>query len=549
MKKTKQVSLNITLEEFPTPLHKGFLYPNSDVLKNKYNITDFVLFLERCAHDTAKAAVNLKKEPCPERFDSNYLKYLHKRLFENTFEWAGWTRNVLFTFSDGVSCSALCLRKGDCNFTFAFGKEIQEGLEKVDRILVEKNNLQGLSREEFVNQITELFNAINYLHPFREGNGRTQRMFFSKLAEAAGHQIDFSVVTQRRMTDVCVKAMRDGNLEPMRHMFEDISNPEKRLILKDFIKRVGYSKLSEYIIMAPKEDVVYTGRCKDFSLDCVVIEIQQGICIVCNKDHLTPEQLRTLKLNDELTFTVSSTKNLENIFIPGEKIAPLTEDEIVKNLVKHISVQKQKEKIEHYSKLVYNDSKALNKAMELINTKPNSYKAFVTQITNRKSQIENHKSKITNYIKNLMFKSFKGNCDKLANAVEDYAQIVKGVRCEILKKFQEKRKRCEHTVEMPSHEIQNILSLPESMLEKTLESGVSLKHQDLYNFMAKINFRLSPRQWKALYDGDCEYFAKKLGVSISKGKTIITTIKKLKKVDKQLQAIKMKRYNVNITTR
>lgn len=67
------------------------------------------------------------------------------------------------------------------NIFFASGKKVQEGLENLDRTLTEKNNFKGLSRKEFVENAAEMMIQLNYTHPFREGNGRTQRMFLKNL--------------------------------------------------------------------------------------------------------------------------------------------------------------------------------------------------------------------------------------------------------------------------------------------------------------------------------------------------------------------------------
>ncbi|WCR54789.1 MAG: hypothetical protein PG977_000182 [Bartonella clarridgeiae] len=560
MKESKRVSITVTLQQPDLFSPYNYVYPNSNVLKNKYGITDFKSLESRCAHDSAKAVVNLMKEPCPERFDSTYLKYLHKRLFENTFEWAGHTRDVPFAFSDGTSAVVLKMKKSNSNMYFAVGKKIQQNLAKIDRILVEKNNLQGLSREEFVYHAAELFASINYTHPFREGNGRTQRMFFLKLAEAAGHTLDFSVVTTKRMEYVSVKAMQDRNLEPMQHMFEDISNPEKRRILKQFMSdmnEVDLLKLGCQIVMVPKEDVTYTGYCKSFGSDFITIEMQD-VCIVCNKDYFTPEQLRALKLDDKLTFTIAKTANLENIFIPEEKIATLTEDEIIEKIVKHVSVQAQREKIKHYSKLVYGDSKRLEETIDMINAEPSFAKMFAKQIIDSSESIIKF-SNIGISIEDPAYNQNKHrgsgiqkveeNLYKLGNAIEDYGNVVEASKNAILKEHQEKQKRCEQAVKMPSQVVQRILNLPENMWQEALKSVALLSfNKDLCNFMAKVNSRLSPCECKALNDDNYEHFAQSIGTSVSKAKTVIRTIKKIKEMQRQLQVARMKRLNaMNMT--
>ncbi|NKB80217.1 hypothetical protein HED49_23755 [Ochrobactrum daejeonense] len=68
---------------------------------------------------------------------------------------------------------------------------------------------------------------MNSIHPFREGNGRTQREFFAALAERAGHPLEFGVISDERMTFVSVAAHERGDLAPMRRMFAEITDPDR----------------------------------------------------------------------------------------------------------------------------------------------------------------------------------------------------------------------------------------------------------------------------------------------------------------------------------
>lgn len=77
--------------------------------------------------------------------------------------------------------------------------------------------LRGLAREEFITRLAEFLADINALHPFREGNGRTQRAFFSQLAHDAGHHIDWVRMEPARNVTASAAAHR-GDLAPMRAM-------------------------------------------------------------------------------------------------------------------------------------------------------------------------------------------------------------------------------------------------------------------------------------------------------------------------------------------
>ena len=55
-----------------------------------------------------------------------------------------------------------------------------------------QNFFKGLSRNEFVDEIVDFYCVANFLHPFREGNGRTQRLFLTQLIRNAGYDISFA---------------------------------------------------------------------------------------------------------------------------------------------------------------------------------------------------------------------------------------------------------------------------------------------------------------------------------------------------------------------
>ena len=47
---------------------------------------------------------------------------------------------------------------------------------------------------------------LNALHPFREGNGRTSRLYFKQLAKQAGYQIKFSNVSKDELLNADIAA-------------------------------------------------------------------------------------------------------------------------------------------------------------------------------------------------------------------------------------------------------------------------------------------------------------------------------------------------------
>jgi cell filamentation protein len=66
---------------------------------------------------------------------------------------------------------------------------------------------------------------MNALHPFREGNGRTQRMFLSFLARAASYDLRWNQVTQEQMVQASEESTLRGDNQEFVQIFLDITIP------------------------------------------------------------------------------------------------------------------------------------------------------------------------------------------------------------------------------------------------------------------------------------------------------------------------------------
>ena len=51
-----------------------------------------------------------------------------------------------------------------------------------------------MRHHELVEEVADFYHSINMLHPFREGNGRTQRVFFSQWVQHIGFQLDLTAI-------------------------------------------------------------------------------------------------------------------------------------------------------------------------------------------------------------------------------------------------------------------------------------------------------------------------------------------------------------------
>ncbi|AQX21532.1 Bartonella effector protein Bep4 [Bartonella sp. CDC_skunk] len=512
------------------------------MLVNKCGITNTVALRNKIAHDVAKAIVNLSHEKVPEQFDTSYLKRLHKSLFGNIFDWAGKTRDEL-KFSDSRINAKLSLMgklSSINNDKIQDSEEIQESLQKIDNILFEKDNLRGLSSEEFAHNVARMFSFLNYVCPFVGGNECTQKVFFEQLAKAVGYKLDFSVVTKERMKFVShASETLEGDIDaltPMEHLFEDISDPNKVCMLKEFVSNNKYKDVEKQIIVAARKDAVYNGIYRGCSSNSVLVEIP-GCCVVCHKDCFMPEELQALKLGDTVVFKAVIPKVFEDVLIPKRVYVPLTREEIAEEIKKDFSVQRGWKDVESYSKLVYNNSAIFKEDIELIGKFSCFDRAlarqFAKQLAEKFVESPQSISGLAGFkmlgMKSLKRKEAEASCAALSDAIVRYADIVISARDEILRQQEVQSGISSRSVKMPSKEMQDILNLPEDTQKKMLEVSPSLR-QECCDFMHEIMSRLSLNEYKALDDNNYAELSESLGVSESKAKQIITTVKVIEKL-------------------
>lgn len=70
-------------------------------------------------------------------------------------------------------------------------------------------------------ELTDLYQRTNELHPFREGNGRTQRLFLMQLAEHAGYTLNFYDIDSDELMLATIYSVQ-GVEEPLQQLFERI---------------------------------------------------------------------------------------------------------------------------------------------------------------------------------------------------------------------------------------------------------------------------------------------------------------------------------------
>ena len=158
------------------------------------------------------------------RFDLDHLRAIHRSGFQDVYEWAGKTRGEWTTIEGERFMPPAGLAKGETRF--ADGPMVEPFLNDAFRRLEGDDYLRNLSRPHFAGKAAELMGDLNAAHPFREGNGRTQREFLRELSAEAGHRLDFSVVSQARMIQTSIESARGDN-QSLHRMFLEISDRQQ----------------------------------------------------------------------------------------------------------------------------------------------------------------------------------------------------------------------------------------------------------------------------------------------------------------------------------
>ncbi|WP_336294538.1 BID domain-containing T4SS effector [Bartonella sp. CB169] len=516
-----------------TPSPYNYVYLHTDTLKNKYGIQDPIIFKERCARDVAQALININEETLPLKFDSHYLKHLHKEMFMSMFEWAGCTRNEKFTFSDGSTAFMPIFRETGLDTVFATGDEIQENLQKLDQTLSAQENLQNLSREQLISKTSKIFISLKHTHPFRYGNEHVEQLFCEKFFQAANHRLDFSLATSERIKLASIAAIRDGNLEPIEHLFEDISNPKKQKMLKDVLKTMGNDDISSLSVMVAKEGEIYSGVYKDTCSESFILK-GDGTLIIGDKSDLTKQQLKKLQTGETFTFKTPIKSLFDKFFIPKNPLPPLTKNEIAEKLSEDACVHTCYKQVQKLSKIVYGNPKALNKKMIEVIKNPNYGQQLVQEIERSPSSIANLAGFDFFYFKNQARANSENHISMLCSAVANYESAIRYAQKEIIQEHKVEQERCKQEVSMPSKKLQDFLSLSKDSQKEALDNSLTLQ-TELCTFQKSIRNRLSKRDYAAINDNDYKALAKSIGVPEEKAKGIAETVQKFPKVQQPPQ--------------
>jgi cell filamentation protein len=186
-----------------------YVYPGTSCLRNRAGILDPDELERFEAEQTSIILAQLAHQRLLGRYDIAHLKSFHHRIFGDIYDWAGELRTVAVAKDQSL---------------FALPEHIAGYLAKVLTQLAEEKVLQGLERELFVDRLAHYYAEFNAAHPFREGNGRTQRAFLGQLTHEAAYRVAWERLDRERNVSASAGSLRGDN-SPLQAMLDDLVEP------------------------------------------------------------------------------------------------------------------------------------------------------------------------------------------------------------------------------------------------------------------------------------------------------------------------------------
>jgi len=189
-------------------LENSYIDPKTGLLKNLQDITDpdVLIFVESSA--VTKRLHELYENPIKINGIESLL-LIHKHLFQDIYAWAGQKRTVEIS-KDGKQFFPIP------HFDSAF--------RYIDQLIIEYKEIPKNNKRNISEKLAEILDNINYLHPFREGNGRAQREFLRLLAKEKGLILNLNPPDSKSVYERYMKGTIDSEIQTLTELIFELIN-------------------------------------------------------------------------------------------------------------------------------------------------------------------------------------------------------------------------------------------------------------------------------------------------------------------------------------
>ena len=181
-----------------------YQFPGSPVLKNLAEIREQALLDAFEQRATALRLDEVMQAIGDDPVNLALWKKIHQILFQNVYEWAGRIRTV--QLAKGTTVFAMP------QYIELEGKRIFAEFDREDLILTDTTQLAS--------RFAYYFAELNILHPFREGNGRTQKLLFDEIARRYGYIIEWARIDRNYLLQALITAFQEQDYKILETLFE-----------------------------------------------------------------------------------------------------------------------------------------------------------------------------------------------------------------------------------------------------------------------------------------------------------------------------------------
>lgn len=190
----------------------AYIDPKSGILRNLQDITDpeVLLFVESSA--VTKRLHELNENPIKIKGIESLFE-IHEYLFKDIYIWAGEKRIVEIS-------------KGGKQFFPT--THFDNALRYIDQLINEFKKIPKDNKKSIAGKLAEILDNVNYLHPFREGNGRTQREFLRMLALEKGLALSLNPPDNKSVYERYMKGTIEGDVDTLTDLIFELINTNRK---------------------------------------------------------------------------------------------------------------------------------------------------------------------------------------------------------------------------------------------------------------------------------------------------------------------------------
>ncbi len=186
--------------------------PKSGILRNLADITDpdVLLFFESGA--VVKRIQELYENPIKIKGVDSLLS-IHRHLFQDVYSWAGKRRKVEIS------------KAGKQFFPTT---HFDNAFRFIDTLISDYKNISKGDKQQIAEKLAEILDNVNYLHPFRDGNGRAQREFLRLLALEKGLTLNLNPADNKNVYDQYMQGTINSDVEILSNLILNLMKREEK---------------------------------------------------------------------------------------------------------------------------------------------------------------------------------------------------------------------------------------------------------------------------------------------------------------------------------